>query len=1083
MGTKLNKHPVLFIPGNMGSADQVRSMSSPMHNKDEFFQYFAVHFNTPLSAIHGSLLLSQAAFVNDALETIREMYNKPVQIMVVGHSLGGMVARTAVALSNHPKPLDGKCAVSDIVMLSTPNRAAPYSTDGSMEAVYTAVNRVWRESHYNESVGCKRSKLEASDPFLSRRSPTKGGGTVSFNLKCAPCAAETRLLSVSGGDLDLLVPPHLTPVDIVAPLARNVTVIGSTKKGTFFGGNSVFLSGLGWLSPITMVKGLVSGARNVITSGWGGAAVAVDGNETSTTDAPPPVKEPEPVPVPEPAVSDASVKNESDAASGGDPLLSFTLEDWNEHISPYKESVQYSVRSMQVKDVGFPIDHNALLWCRQLIGAVSDAMRKIKEKDEKVGKSGKKDSHAGGVTSASLTKYLPLRPSSEGKAVIARAIVDGKSMIAPVAAFHLRNATSHAYSTLAAEDDRSYMAEVLPLGYFQALAVSYVTNHFVTDTLKWYMFLAIMVLIVPIRRKLTSFGSVSAKGSSDDWAVMTMGAWLHLEDIVPAVATLVAGVLSVLLPPATLQSPFYLDLFPSKNAKSSKAGSGGKGVLALVGVTFVAMAARFFVDLWWHNGGALLTTLQRYNYREWLHLVVSLFAALLLRSVLLAVVYGLRSIVSVVLGVCTVVMRSTVYRKGVRKWLRKKTGDKSVLPGGLYMPIFWTAVCGTVVVSSFGKDSTARHTLGFGYWVFLTLILSTGLTALLAVLRSLLCPPHDDSSDAYHLHTSLALLYLPLLVLAMPSIGYAYFALLGGGSSSFSGVLETFHVFSSMEMNAYLSMLCITLHLWTATVYGAGYASLKETPALVWLSSQLLGRTPGTTVSSSSTGRGGKSPAASKATDLWSVDSDSEEEEEQGFGGTLRVDGECFHEDGGRMAIFEEICLPSKDGAQADKDDAGEDRLAADGGNSRNNSGGGSSTPSPRKKRAKSLSQEVVTPDVIIGSTYRVVSCKCARDYRLKEERDWCSYCRCKFCGGKNLASNYGDRSGWNPSGSGSYPTGNLLDIVSANAYLAIALFFLGLFTHLYAADRPHRHLYIMGGVSAAYLLRDMCVTMGFLKP
>jgi triacylglycerol esterase/lipase EstA (alpha/beta hydrolase family) len=39
------------------------------------------------------------------------------KIIVVGHSVGGMIARTAMLLDNHPKG----CPVSDIVMLSTPN--------------------------------------------------------------------------------------------------------------------------------------------------------------------------------------------------------------------------------------------------------------------------------------------------------------------------------------------------------------------------------------------------------------------------------------------------------------------------------------------------------------------------------------------------------------------------------------------------------------------------------------------------------------------------------------------------------------------------------------------------------------------------------------------------------------------------------------------------------------------------------------------------------------------------------------------------------------------------------------------------
>lgn len=39
------------------------------------------------------------------------------KLMITGHSIGGMVARTALLLSNYPND----CPVSDILMLSTPN--------------------------------------------------------------------------------------------------------------------------------------------------------------------------------------------------------------------------------------------------------------------------------------------------------------------------------------------------------------------------------------------------------------------------------------------------------------------------------------------------------------------------------------------------------------------------------------------------------------------------------------------------------------------------------------------------------------------------------------------------------------------------------------------------------------------------------------------------------------------------------------------------------------------------------------------------------------------------------------------------
>lgn len=70
------------------------------------------------------------------------MYEVP-KIIILAHSVGGMVARTSVLLSNHPTQISGKiqtdedsklsavpeyeeadsiqCGVSDIIMLSSPN--------------------------------------------------------------------------------------------------------------------------------------------------------------------------------------------------------------------------------------------------------------------------------------------------------------------------------------------------------------------------------------------------------------------------------------------------------------------------------------------------------------------------------------------------------------------------------------------------------------------------------------------------------------------------------------------------------------------------------------------------------------------------------------------------------------------------------------------------------------------------------------------------------------------------------------------------------------------------------------------------
>ena len=60
------------------SADQARSLSSYMHNADDYFQYFALDFspaNGGHSAFHGSDILAQASIVNEALKKIRDLYS------------------------------------------------------------------------------------------------------------------------------------------------------------------------------------------------------------------------------------------------------------------------------------------------------------------------------------------------------------------------------------------------------------------------------------------------------------------------------------------------------------------------------------------------------------------------------------------------------------------------------------------------------------------------------------------------------------------------------------------------------------------------------------------------------------------------------------------------------------------------------------------------------------------------------------------------------------------------------------------------------------------------------------------------
>ncbi|KAH8113449.1 PGAP1-domain-containing protein [Phellopilus nigrolimitatus] len=139
---KLRGVPVLFIPGNAGSAHQVRSIassasrqyySSPSHINPYFasrgikpLDIFAVDFNEDLSAFHGPTLESERQYTAAAIDYILSLYPSGTQIIVTGHSMGGIVA-----VSLLPSP-----HISTVITMSTPHGAPPARFDARMDRIF-----------------------------------------------------------------------------------------------------------------------------------------------------------------------------------------------------------------------------------------------------------------------------------------------------------------------------------------------------------------------------------------------------------------------------------------------------------------------------------------------------------------------------------------------------------------------------------------------------------------------------------------------------------------------------------------------------------------------------------------------------------------------------------------------------------------------------------------------------------------------------------------------------------------------------------------------------------------------------------
>ncbi|KAJ7591454.1 PGAP1-like protein-domain-containing protein [Mycena floridula] len=193
--------PVLFIPGNAGSSRQVRSIASsaarqffptPFLQNGELIgrgikplDFFAVEFNEDLSAFHGPTMEAQTEYTSQAISYILSLYPADTKIIVMGHSMGGIVATSL---------LDATSRISAIITMSTPHTLPPARFDHRIDEIY--------------------------DRNLA---------TLNENL--------TPILSICGGATDMMIPSEscILPVSTVSPSPWRRTIFSSALEGAWTG--------------------------------------------------------------------------------------------------------------------------------------------------------------------------------------------------------------------------------------------------------------------------------------------------------------------------------------------------------------------------------------------------------------------------------------------------------------------------------------------------------------------------------------------------------------------------------------------------------------------------------------------------------------------------------------------------------------------------------------------------------------------------------------------------------------------------------------------------------------------------------
>jgi len=225
--------PVLFIPGNAGSYKQVRSLAAEAayhyHNSVQHesgagkgerrpLDFFSVDFNEDFTAFHGQTLLDQAEYLNDAITYILSLYHTPgrfqrdtalpdpTSVIIVGHSMGGVVARTMVTMPNYQAN-----SINTIVTLSAPHARPPVSFDGDIVRTYKGVNDYWRDAY--------AQKWAVDNPLW-----------------------HVTLISIAGGGLDTIVSSDYASIASLVPETHGFTVFSSSIPSCWTGADHLAIT-------------------------------------------------------------------------------------------------------------------------------------------------------------------------------------------------------------------------------------------------------------------------------------------------------------------------------------------------------------------------------------------------------------------------------------------------------------------------------------------------------------------------------------------------------------------------------------------------------------------------------------------------------------------------------------------------------------------------------------------------------------------------------------------------------------------------------------------------------------------------
>lgn len=329
----------------------------------------------------------------------------------------------------------------------------PLSLDGSSDWIMRSVNKAWFQAHYNRSI--LNDVIEVEDSLENSSSWGEDHSVIKADFHSPICVKDVRIISITGGNVDGHVSPRISDVFDITPRPRNHSIAPVSKVYTlqkFYEVRSL-LKDIGY-HIINKVKSLF----------WN---MPITENLTEQVPA-----------------------NESRNVSGKFAFI--TQENWEKEILPYHEPVHITLRTSQLSEVGFPVDHFAVVWCYDLLSVIHDGLRVLARKPK-----------------ASMAAVLDGFGVVNRSDILASIDQTGARGIPQLEAFSIREAVHEAFQSSSAEDGEFILSKLYK-NYLWLLAVNYINEHLDKIVIS-YVALAILSLAGYILRKLCDDQNVTEK--------------------------------------------------------------------------------------------------------------------------------------------------------------------------------------------------------------------------------------------------------------------------------------------------------------------------------------------------------------------------------------------------------------------------------------------------------------------------------------------------------------------------------------------------------------------------------------------